>query len=184
MYLPKQNEAIKLSKAESYSLYKNSTKLEKYSNLTKNQKHRKAISRFRLSCHPLMIEKGRHQNPSLIRSESICPHCANLVEDECHFLTTCTLNKIERSRLYGVYTNTSKNFLTMTNTQKFTQSRKLYFLSLWQNGNNICKDEATGGWGGGGTGGIPPQRRYFAPNCPPPQKKYGNRNQESYHLSE
>ena len=114
-----KSELIKLSKAESYSLYKNSTKLEKYLILTKNQKHRKAISRFRLSCHPLMIEKGRHQNPSLIRSERICPHCANLVEDECHFLTTCPLYKIERSRLYVVCTNTSKNFLTMTNTQKF-----------------------------------------------------------------
>ena len=66
-----------------------------------------------------MIEKGRHQTPSLIRSERICPHCANLVEDECHFLTTCPLYKIERSRLYGVCTNTSKHFLSMTNTQKF-----------------------------------------------------------------
>ena len=56
-----KNEVIKLSQAESFSLYKNSTKLEKYLILTKNQKHRMAISRFRLSCHPLMIEKGRHQ---------------------------------------------------------------------------------------------------------------------------
>ena len=37
-----KNEVIKLSNAESYS-YKNSTKLEKYLILTKNQKHRKAI---------------------------------------------------------------------------------------------------------------------------------------------
>ena len=70
----------------SYLLHKNSIKLEKYITVTKN----KAISRILLSSHPLMIEKGRHQNPPLTtRNEMPCPHCINLVEDELADLSQC-----------------------------------------------------------------------------------------------
>ena len=55
----------KLSKAESYLLYKGDIRLENYLFKIKNIKHRKALTRLRLSCHPLMIEKGRHRKPPL-----------------------------------------------------------------------------------------------------------------------
>ena len=47
-------------KALSYFLFKNSVHFEKYLCHVKNLGHRKAMSRFRLSNHSLLIEKGRH----------------------------------------------------------------------------------------------------------------------------
>ena len=44
------------------------------------------MTKFRLSNHKLMIEKGRHRN--LDRDMRICPLCTS-VEDEIHFLTKC-----------------------------------------------------------------------------------------------
>ena len=44
------------------------------------------MSKFRLSNHKLMIEKGRHLN--LEKEQRICPFCPN-VEDETHFLLHC-----------------------------------------------------------------------------------------------
>ena len=52
-----KTEIAKLSKAESYLLYKGDIRLENYLFKIKNIKHRKALTRLRLSCHPLMIEK-------------------------------------------------------------------------------------------------------------------------------
>ena len=63
-----KTEVVKLSKAESYLKYKNDTRLEKYLCLVKNTKYRKALARFRLSYHPLMIEKGRYRNPRTLRT--------------------------------------------------------------------------------------------------------------------
>ena len=49
-----KTEIAKLSKAESYLLYKGDIRLENYPFKIKNIKHRKALTRLRLSCHPLM----------------------------------------------------------------------------------------------------------------------------------
>ena len=47
-----RTEIAKLSKAESYLLYKSNISFENYLTDIKNVKHRKALSRLRLSCHP------------------------------------------------------------------------------------------------------------------------------------
>ena len=48
-----KTELGKLSKAESYNIYKNNIKLEEYLVSVNNNKHREALSRLRLSCrHP------------------------------------------------------------------------------------------------------------------------------------
>ena len=44
------------------------------------------MTKFRLSNHKLMIEKGRHRG--LDKSARICPFC-NTVKDEIHFLINC-----------------------------------------------------------------------------------------------
>ena len=52
---------------------------------------RKVISRTRCSNHPLAIEKGRHTKPITPREERFCKFCdEQVVEDEGHFLLTCT----------------------------------------------------------------------------------------------
>ena len=83
-------EIRKLSKAESYIRYKENIIFEKYITKLKNEKHRKALTRLRLSCHPLMIERGRHHKCPLPRPERTCPYCPVEIETEQHFITSCS----------------------------------------------------------------------------------------------
>ena len=87
-------------KALSYILFKNNVSLEKYLNQVKNISHRKAMSRFRLSNHSLLIEKGRHLRPPLERNDRKCFICKNVIEDEKHFLITCPLYENQREILF------------------------------------------------------------------------------------
>ena len=61
--------------------------MEKHLTLTFNLKHKIAISRFRLSNHTLMIEKGRHLK--LHKDERKCYFCKDKIENEEHFLIKC-----------------------------------------------------------------------------------------------
>ena len=54
------------------------------------------MTKFRLSNHKLMIEKGRHRN--LDKTLRICPFCTS-VEDETHFLTECETFRYIRADL-------------------------------------------------------------------------------------
>ena len=109
-----------LSKSDTFTSFKSEISLEKYTWQVKNVKHRIALSRLRLSCHELMIEKGRHHRPSLERSERKCPHCKDVVEDECHFITSCPLYSNERKELYAEVHKNSMWFNEIpTNNQKF-----------------------------------------------------------------
>ena len=108
-----------LSKSESFRLYKENIEFSEYLNVVKNNKHRKSLSRLRLSCHPLMIEKGRHQKPLLDRSKRICPLCKEVIEDEIHFITECPLYEVERTNLYIECLYSSEAFQLMTNKERF-----------------------------------------------------------------
>ena len=74
------------------------------------KKHRKALSRLRLSCHSLALEIGRHINRTI--SERICLFCKErddiVLEDEFHFMCCCpTYNPLRKYYLsfeYGNYT--------------------------------------------------------------------------------
>ena len=56
-------------------------------------KHRRAITKLRLSSHHLNIETGRWRRPNPVpRAERRCRTC-DVVEDEYHFLFECTLYK-------------------------------------------------------------------------------------------
>ena len=63
-----------------------------------------------MSCHPLMIEKGRHHKPPLERINRKCPYCKDLMEDECHFLIKCQLYNNERQDLFDNVRNTAPLF--------------------------------------------------------------------------
>ena len=89
-------------KAISFVMFKRSVCLEKYLHQVKNLKNKKALSRFRLSNHSLMIEIGRHLRPRLERNERKCPICKDEVENEIHFLTKCPLYTDERDILFQV----------------------------------------------------------------------------------
>ena len=74
------------SKLRTYGIFKSEVREEPYLRIVKNVKDRISMSKFRLSNHKLMIEKGRHRN--LDRTMRICPFCS-AVEDEIHFLLKC-----------------------------------------------------------------------------------------------
>ena len=79
-----------------YGILKSEVREEPYLRTVRNVKDRISMTKFRLSNHTLMIEKGRHQN--LERHDRICPLCP-LVEDEIHFLTKCVAYRYIRRDL-------------------------------------------------------------------------------------
>ena len=104
------------SKLRTYKLFKTSIQQEPYLTEIKNVKDRITMTKFRLSDHKIMIEKGRHHN---IRKElRFCKFCPNTIEDEIHFLMSCTMFTTRRETLMTkikekinpfVFRNMSKN---------------------------------------------------------------------------
>ena len=74
------------SKLKTYSTLKNKIDMEKYLKDIYNIKYRSALTKLRLSNHPLFIETGRHSKTE--RHQRFCPFCPNFIEDEMHFLTS------------------------------------------------------------------------------------------------
>ena len=93
---------------------------EKYLHLITNRKHKIALTRFRLSNHELLIEKGRHAKSSIERNDRKCFHCKEYIEDEIHFLINCTLYTENRDKLFQVCRENCKDFDSLsTDDQKF-----------------------------------------------------------------
>ena len=72
--------------------------MEKYLTIVNNTKNRTTLTKFRLSNHTLMIEKGRHQN--IDKNLRLCPFCPTRIEDEMHYFV-------------NVMQSTGKNYLTL-----------------------------------------------------------------------
>ena len=86
----------------SYSWYKNELTLERYIDTIQNNKFKIALTRFRLSSHDLMIEKGRHLN--IPRNERLCTNCnMNVIENEYHFLLVCPKYNDLRKTYFSPY---------------------------------------------------------------------------------
>ena len=105
------------TKAASFNKFKNNITLEKHLHLNFNLKHKIALSRFRLSNHPLMIEKGRHLR--IEKNERKCYFCKDKIEDEEHFLINCPLYSPSRLKLENVCTANCNRYNELNNEQKF-----------------------------------------------------------------
>ena len=92
-----------MSKLQTFKFIKNDWKIEDYLLTVKNISDRISLSKFRLSDHSLLIEKGQHQNT--IPSKRTCPFCPGHVENELRFLIKCP-----------TYTNLRLNILHDTET--------------------------------------------------------------------
>ena len=106
-------------KALAYSLFKTSVHFEKYLSHVKNLGCRKAMSRFRLSNHSLLIEKGRHLRPPLERDNHKCFICKNDIEDERHFLIKCPLYENQRESLFKICRENCQLFDSLSENEKF-----------------------------------------------------------------
>jgi hypothetical protein len=90
-------------KLRSYCTYKQGFYMESYLKQIGDFKLRKILTRFRLSCHNLAIEKGRHCKPKLPVEKRICEYCQdNAVENESHFLMECSLYNDLRRDLFSI----------------------------------------------------------------------------------
>ena len=107
------------SKASTYVTFKTTVFYEKYFDKIKNGKKNTSLSRFRLSNHNLMIEKGRHFKPIIKREERLCPFCKIVIEDEEHFLLSCLLYSPLRTILESVCRKNCNTYDSLSRKQKF-----------------------------------------------------------------
>ena len=101
-----------------YIKFKRSLGFEEYLNL-KNEQHRKAMARFRISAHSLAIERGRYTRPPTPVDKQTCKHCPDFVEDEYHFLIHCSKYEIARNKLFCEITQNCRLFPHLNNYEKF-----------------------------------------------------------------
>ncbi len=87
------------SKLRTYSLFKTGVGLEPYLLDIKSFDMRSKVTKFRLSNHRLRIETGRRDK--LPKWERFCPFCPGEVEDEYHFLFSCSSYQYLRQRHLG-----------------------------------------------------------------------------------
>ena len=95
------------SKLRTYKLIKEKIGLETYLTTVNNVQNRKIFTKFRLSNHTLMIEKGRHKN--IDKNLRFCPFCPNYIEDEMHFLLECQCFTIHRTELFSAINEKFEN---------------------------------------------------------------------------
>jgi hypothetical protein len=82
-----KNEVSNCAKLRTYTLFKQVFGLEMYLVHVRNVKHRKSLTRFRVSSHNLAIEKLRWNRTPV--EQRLCIVC-NTVEDEQHVLMSCS----------------------------------------------------------------------------------------------
>ena len=98
-------------KAITYKTHKTNVAYEKYLSLIKNRRHRRTLTKLRLSDHCLAIEKGRQGKPPVIREERFCTFCPNIIEDETHFILSCKTYSTERAIFLSQINKTYPNFI-------------------------------------------------------------------------
>ena len=121
MYLTNWREGMEVS--SSLSLFRNlkySYQPAPYLYKVLNKKYRNAISKLRLSSHPLLVETGRYTG--VPREQRKCTLCElNDIEDEYHFVLRCskyqTLRDVYIPRYYSRNPSMFK-FITLLNCDK------------------------------------------------------------------
>ena len=128
-----QTQILTFPKADSYRLFKSRVVYENYLTDIKNRKQRVSFTKYRLSDHCLMVEKGRHTRPIIPRNERFCPFCPTNVEDEIHFITQCAAYE-NRPNLFNKIETEVPNFSNMNYQEKFiflmSQENKLLMYEI------------------------------------------------------
>ena len=103
-------------KLRTYLKYKCSFGPEKYLAILPFHK-RKLLTRFRISSHKLMVERGRYKKLDV--SQRLCQNCSlNLVEDETHFLFQCPAHASDRNKLISLSSEICLNFSTLQDNEQ------------------------------------------------------------------
>jgi len=105
-------------KLRTYREFKHWFGRETYLDIIRNTKWRISLTRFRVSAHRLMIERGRHTQTAL--EHRICPKCTlKAIEDERHFLCVCPFYNTERDKLMQVVKYKSPLFEQLCQVDQF-----------------------------------------------------------------
>ena len=107
------------SKLRTYNVIKTKIGIEGYliANPKINTQDRIALTKFRLSNHDLMIEKGRHFK--IEKDKRFCPFCPEAIETEMHFLLHCNTFAYLRRELFSTIRKTSRTFDYLCDLEKF-----------------------------------------------------------------
>ena len=112
-----QNNTNHGNKLRTYRKFKTCFQQEPYLNILTDKDLRKHYARLRTSSHTLHIETGRFiKTPPELRLCQLCE--SGEIEDETHFLTTCSLYKSERDKLFTYIENTCQNFTHLNPVNK------------------------------------------------------------------
>ena len=114
-----------------YARYKHDFNFEEYLDTIPSSKHRKVLTKFRVSSHDLNIETGRHFGIAGV--ERTCKLCTmGRVENEYHFLLACPFYKDLREkqlpRYYCHWPNLHKFDNLMSKQSKMSNLRLSQFL--------------------------------------------------------
>ena len=106
------------SKLRTYNVIKTKIGIEGYlfANPKINTQDKIALTKFRLSNHDLMIEKGRHFQ--IEKDKRFCPFCPEAIETEMHFLLHCNTFACLRRELFSIIRNKSNNFHYLCDLEK------------------------------------------------------------------
>lgn len=118
------------NKMRTYRKFKSVYSMEPYLCTIKNVKHRRSLSKFRLSNHNLGIEIGRHNRIKL--EERLCDKC-KVIDDEVHFFANCNKHTSQRTKLFDVIIKQCANFVNLND------EGKLIYAMTAENNNMMVK---------------------------------------------
>ena len=122
-FLNKTADKLKLGlsqkpKLRTYVKFKNTFTTEQYTKHCNSTHKRSLLAQFRMGILPIAIETGRFKG--LTENERICKFCPHqAVENEQHFLCTCSLYTILRNSMYNNVCQRCIDFLNMNDGDKF-----------------------------------------------------------------
>ena len=100
-----------------YSKFKTNFGPEKYLCILKSFEQRRNFTRFRISSHRLQIERGRYLGA--LRQDRLCLRCTSgEIDDEKHFLISCSTCPEIRTEMFSRINNICQNFHVLNPEQK------------------------------------------------------------------
>ncbi len=113
-----KKEVVKKPKLRTYCLFKDNVDTEDYVSKINHRYERSLFSQFRHGILPLKIETGRFQKLSV--EARCCEYCTdNAIEDEMHFICTCSLYNEIRIHLFTRAQESNILFNNLSVKEKF-----------------------------------------------------------------
>ena len=115
------------NKLRFYSSIKGCFKKEPYIDLVPNRAQRADLSRIRISSSRLAIEVLRYQTPKVPEEKRYCRYCSpssfdnqieGYIDNELHFLTTCSSFTLKRNCLFSKMESIKSGFYKLSSMEK------------------------------------------------------------------